>query len=726
MTGRRAGPEASAWLAGLASVSMIAHQIGGKATRDALFFTAFPIKALSFIALVAVVPTSLMALAAPKLFTRVGAARAVTWGYLASAGLHLVEWALRAAHRDRITAVVLFLHIMSVPLLTSAFWSILSDGIDPRASRRQLARAALAASVGGVVGGLLAAVLGVAVMLPVLACLHLACAAGARSLSNSESRAQIELDDPGPEGAPTAATASAHGRNGYLLRLAAFVLLLAMTAALLDYSFKGHVQAQFHSEAEKMRLFSSFYASTSLLALVFQLFLSRRAIERAGLVQTTAALPFGVALGCLGAIAVPGLASAATARGAEYVLRNSLFRSAYEPLYNAMPSSQKNASKTIVDVGVERTGDALGYGVAGAISLVPMGFGRLQVAAALALAIAALLISRMLRSDYAATLRTNLLNRAVRLDPALIMDTTTTRVLTEIQPSPKPSTPSAARPRGVLAQIATLKGGSAEDIRGVLGGSESIPTRLVPHVIPLLARDDVAGVAIGALRATDPPCTGLLVERLLDSHVELAARRRIPRVLAGLPSARAVEGLVTGLAADRFEVRLQCGRSLARMRERHPAMHVPRDAILLRISREVEVERALWAARQIIETDDDRDSPLLDVKLRRRANRSLEHVFNLLGLILPHEPLRLAFRALHTDDPFLRGTALEYLETVLPRPTRDELWPFLEADERVPHTVASRQAALAALQRVHESVEVNLTSLQHRVDAPRTRQGRPT
>jgi hypothetical protein len=59
-------------------------------------------------------------------------------------------------------------------------------------------------------------------------------------------------------------------------------------------------------------------------------------------------------------------------------------------------------------------------------------------------------------------------------------------------------------------------------------------------------------------------------------------------------------------------------------------------------------------------------------------------VFTLLGLVLPSEPLRVAFRGLHSDDRRLRGTALEYLDSVLPRDIRDCLWRFLENEGRGP------------------------------------------
>ena len=43
-----------------------------------------------------------------------------------------------------------------------------------------------------------------------------------------------------------------------------------------------------------------------------------------------------------------------------------------------------------------------------------------------------------------------------------------------------------------------------------------------------------------------------------------------------------------------------------------------------------------------------------------------EHVLDLLTLGLEREPARIAARALDADDAYLRGTALEYYETVLP------------------------------------------------------------
>jgi hypothetical protein len=58
-------------------------------------------------------------------------------------------------------------------------------------------------------------------------------------------------------------------------------------------------------------------------------------------------------------------------------------------------------------------------------------------------------------------------------------------------------------------------------------------------------------------------------------------------------------------------------------------------------------------------------------------HRGLAHVFTVLGLVLEREPLSIAYRALRSEDPGLRGTAFEYLDVVLPPRLRDVIVPLL-------------------------------------------------
>ena len=83
----------------------------------------------------------------------------------------------------------------------------------------------------------------------------------------------------------------------------------------------------------------------------------------------------------------------------------------------------------------------------------------------------------------------------------------------------------------------------------------------------------------------------------------------------------------------------------------------------------------MWESRRLL--DPAATLTPLDGFVRDRASQSLTHVFTLLSLVLPREPIQIAFRSLRSGDRHLRGTALEYLESVLPPAVRARICPYL-------------------------------------------------
>jgi HEAT repeat protein len=197
----------------------------------------------------------------------------------------------------------------------------------------------------------------------------------------------------------------------------------------------------------------------------------------------------------------------------------------------------------------------------------------------------------------------------------------------------------------------------AERIRKVLDRDVELDAKLVSDAIPLLARDDLFARVMGSLRRAAPRCTGQLVDALLDPSLDPVVRRRIPRVLRVTPTQRAADGLLAGLRDERFDLRYRCAQALVSIKEQNPAIAISR-------------EEAVRAA-------------LREIALGGRSGRSLDHVFSILSLALEKEPLQIALRALRIGDPALRGTALEYLENILPSAVRKELWPHLGSPERL-------------------------------------------
>ena len=63
-----------------------------------------------------------------------------------------------------------------------------------------------------------------------------------------------------------------------------------------------------------------------------------------------------------------------------------------------------------------------------------------------------------------------------------------------------------------------------------------------------------------------------------------------------------------------------------------------------------------------------------------------------LSLVLPADPVQAALRGLHADDENLRGTALEYLDGVLPPAIRARLWPSLEQLQELTRRAAKAES----------------------------------
>jgi hypothetical protein len=230
----------------------------------------------------------------------------------------------------------------------------------------------------------------------------------------------------------------------------------------------------------------------------------------------------------------------------------------------------------------------------------------------------------------------------------------------------------------VTKQFSELQSESSDVVRAALARQEPLDPLLVAAAIRLLARDDVSDDAVKALRRCVEAAVGQLTDALLNAEEDFAIRRRIPRVLAYSVSARAVEGLTRGLYDARFEVRFSCGRGLSKICATDPTLPIPIESIYAATRKEMETARRLSEMPRVIDRYEDHGEPIAGDTSWKSTDVRLEHIFRLLSLTLPREPLQISFQALHTNDTYLRGTALEYLESVLPAGIRESLLEFLE------------------------------------------------
>jgi hypothetical protein len=724
-----------------------AQFVAGKAARDALFLANLDVTALPAMVVATAVFSILLVALSSRGLRRVAPGTLVPAVFALSAALFLADWALSTV-RPTLAAQALYLQVSGLgPMLGSGFWLIITEHFDPHTARRTFGRFGAAGTLSGLVAAVfadrVASTFGVSVMFPVLAALNLVCAWQSRVLAratiSSRQQPAAREDDAAMQAGSmldaTAHLAATSPRSGlralaetpYLRNLAVFVLLSTMGATLIDYVFKLQAVETVGRGEGLLRFFAIYYAATALLALVVQALAGAPALAKLGLGLTTSTPPLALCLGGLGAIAMPGLWSVVAMRGGESVFRGSLFRTGYEIFYTPVPPDEKRAAKSLIDVGFDRLGDALGGGLISLAILLPMAS---QYNVMLALAIAsgglALIVARRLNRGYIHTLERSLVNRAVELDLSDIEDITTrtavlkTRPLTTTLPvTSHDASAEITMPANdsEVQSILALRSRHRDQVVRVLREEPGLGAALVPHVIPLLAWDAVAEEAVRALRKIAEERLGALTDALLDPNQPFAVRRRLARVFSICVSQRAVDSLLLALDDTRFEVRFQCGRSLSAILAKNLLVRIDRGRIFDVVRTEVTVSRPVWQSHRLLDAMADDKASFVDDFIKDRAGQSLAHVFVLLSLVLPATPLQIAYRGLHTSDPALRGTALEYLEGVLPPDIRDRLWPFLGTSAPVNVGARGREEILADLLRSNNSIALNLQELRRRSGA---------
>ncbi len=682
---------------------MIAHQVAGKATRDALFLSQFEVTLLPRVVLGAALLSMLSVVLSARLLAQYGPSKVIPPAFALSAGCFALDWLLYPQWTREI-AVLLYLQMAVFgAVLISGFWSVINERFDPYTARPTIARIAAAATLGGVVGGIIAGAVADAVdaraMLIVLAAFHAACFGTVRAIGAVRRPEAVVREANFVSGVRLLAS------QPYLRWMALLMSLAAVLAALLDYAFKSAAASSAANDAELVAFFGQFYAAIGVATFLLQSLLGPRVLKRFGIGAALVVMP-AVTLAC----GLVGLAVARTwaftlLRGAQMVAANSLFRSSFELLYTPLPPLTKRPTKAIIDVAADRLGDVLGSGILLVlIALAPVFALSAVVALALLVAALALLAVRRLHGGYIAQLASSLRDGAISLREDEVVDATTRMTLAEVSSASERellaakirvlkqsraiadsdsfpvATPQAtardARAGKMGGAIADLLSGEKARIRRCLNG-DFMDVRLAPFLLPLLADDELAGDVRTELRWLAPQLVGTLADALASPDLPLAARQRIPSIIEVTHSPRAARVLLEGLDDEEFNVRYSCARALVRMHARDPYMALDAERVFVAIERELTVDGATWRTRGLGFELDMPDAMSAAAENGGEPPYSVAHVFTLLGLVLDREAVLLALRAVTSSDRALSGTALEYLENVLPDGVRRGLWPHL-------------------------------------------------
>ena len=674
MTVSERGDRDAVAAATIAAGLLIAQQVAGRVTRDAFFLSTMRIESLPLMMMASSVLALFGAEAMSVALARRSPFRVMPAAAALSATLLALEWVL-SLFVPSVAAVVVYIHVATFGgALVSGFWSLVNERFDPYTARQVVGRIGTGAAAGGVVGGLVALgasrALSVPATLLLLSVLH-----GLAAWALLRARGPEQPARAAGESVPALALPLL-ARVPYLRTLALVVLLGAVVDALFDFLFKARTVELFEDGRTMMTVFALFHTGLSLISLLFQWSLARLVLSRLGLAGTVALRPaVDVATALLG-MAVPRFGTAALSRGAHEAVTNSLFRSGYELLYTPLPEGEKRRVKAVVDVAVDKAGTLVGGAVVAAmLALAPIGAEARLFAIAAGVAVAGLVMSSRLHAGYVRALEQSLLAGRVRLDPSDVHDRTTELTLAQTgviergalldqiealrgktaersAVSPDAATANGASPvrpdravpprrtDALVDDLEGLRSGSRTRVRKVVQANPEPSPILVAGLIPLLSKDELYPEVVRALRRVAPRIAGQLVDALLDPRMDPVVRRRIPRVLKACPTPRSAAGLLAALDDAGFGVRASSAAALAALHEKSAEIGVPREKVFERVREEL--------ARP------------------GTGERHLAHVFTLLSFTLEPEPLRIAWAALRGRDRALRGTALEYLDTVLP------------------------------------------------------------
>lgn len=738
-----------AHVAAFTSALMIAQQVAGKATRDALFLSSFGSSHLPFVMASGAILSLLAVWGLSSLMARHSPAAIAPLLFAVSAVAFALEWILQL-RAPREAAGLVYLHTALLgPVTISTFWSLVNEHFEPYTAKNAVARIAFGGTLGGVLGGLASwrasTVVQPGTMLSFLAGINALAAVGALFVSDRAERSRASTVSPVDMGSSRGMVSTFGILRGtpFLRNLAYLVALGSATTALLDYIFSTEAVGHFGKGQALLSFFSLFWLGVGVLSFLLQLSLGRVALEKLGLALNIAVLPGIILLGGALGLAVPGLISATLLRGGEAVQRNTLFRSAYELMYAPLAEKRKRATKALIDIGFDRVGTIAGSG----LTLVALHFAGHQSAVLLgsvvALALATLPVTRQLHLGYVEALQESLRADAEKLESAPVSQRLSDpsravpspereqliERLEELQPggltalvdpnfsageraNEPPSMQDSASTEEALRVAAELTSGVRERVERALG--QLAPGEPgVAFAIRLLGDPRLYTSAVEALSNLARVCTGQLIDALVDPGTDFDIRRRLPRILCKSSTQRAAEGLLLGIADERFEVRYECGRALFKLTDGDCRVVVSQAKAIAAIRREIDSTERILADRAA-EAEDvrrtDEQDRLIQGLRQDRVNRSLQHVFNVLCLHLEREPLRIAFRGLHHPDTNFRGTALEYLSTVLPEEIRSILWPYLGESTPLP---PARDAS--ALLRDLERAEPSLISSEVRM-----------
>ncbi|WP_460096319.1 NTP/NDP exchange transporter [Pseudomonas sp. S3_C01] len=336
--------------------------------------------------------TFLVMLAAVPLFawlsSRVPRLRLIDWvyGFFGFNLLMFVE--LFQFQPDSVLVARVFYVWISVYNLfvVSVAWSLMADVFDSEQAKRLFAFIAAGASVGGLLGPTLSALL----IGPLGASGLMLLAALLIGATLVLKRALMRWRETGGAGRPGAAPTQSprqplHGnpfsgltavlKSPYLLGIAGFVVLLATVSTFLYFEQARLVAEHYPDRQAQVRIFGTIDIIVQAGALLSQLFITGRIAPKLGVRALLAVVPLLMCIGFLGLALAPGFALLAAVMIVRRIGEYAFVRPGREMLFAPLDAESKYTAKNFIDTVVYRAGDAMSGWAKSLLDLLGQGAG---------------------------------------------------------------------------------------------------------------------------------------------------------------------------------------------------------------------------------------------------------------------------------------------------------------------------------------------------------------
>jgi AAA family ATP:ADP antiporter len=459
-----------------------------KPIRNALFLQQYGASKLGYAFVTVAIVLALFVPVYQAIATRVGQ-RTVYTGSLIffCANVLLFWWGFRF-HAVPWLAAVFFVWVNCYGVIAPVqAWTFANGVFDTRQARRLFGVVGSGASLGAIIGGLLAQTLvgplGTVDLLLVLAALigtaavvvNLAWRVRHRSAPHRSGRRRARV--------PFSSTLRLIRATPYLRLIAALVFIVAIVTQWTQFQLQLVADEYFGGDADRLtQAFGAFNFVMGVIAFVVQIAATGPLLRQFGIALTILLLPLSLGVGSLLTVAWPVLWAVLFTNTFDQGLRYSVDRATFELLYLPLSTDVKSQVKSTIDLVINRFADAVGgallllgtQGIAlGALYVPGLNLGLRGLAAcSLVGTLVWVAVAWALRKGYVDAVRESIQEH--RVDPARTSPTVLDR--------------SAA---DVLA--AKLTGGSTDEILYALGLFEMQHTgQLHPAVRGLLTHESPA------------------------------------------------------------------------------------------------------------------------------------------------------------------------------------------------------------------------------------------